>query len=141
MKNKNIGYWITTALVAFVMLSTGALDAGRVADIQTIMRHLGYPLYFALLIGVWKLLGGIAVLAPGFPRLKEWAYAGIAFDLSGAAFSHAASGDGADKIAAPLVILALTVASWALRPASRKLPSKATEPSADAQVPGVAQAA
>src|SRR6185312_8341894 len=131
MNGKNIGYWITTALVALTFLSGGVMDASRNADVQAGMSHLGYPLYFALILGVWKFLGGVAILAPGFARLKEWAYAGIAFDLTGAAFSHASSGDGPGKIITPLVILAIAAASWALRPASRKLASNTSESKGD----------
>jgi uncharacterized membrane protein YphA (DoxX/SURF4 family) len=87
------------------------------------MAALGYPAYFVTILGAWKLLGGLALLAPRLPRLKEWAYAGIAFDLTGAAFSHAAVGHPAAKVIAPLVILGLAAASWALRPASRRLGS------------------
>ncbi|MBS2031199.1 MAG: DoxX family protein [Deltaproteobacteria bacterium] len=141
MNGKNIGYWITTGLVALAFLSGGVMDASRNADVQAGMSHLGYPLYFALILGVWKFLGGVAILAPGFARLKEWAYAGMAFDLTGATFSHAASGDGAGKIITPLVILAIVATSWALRPASRKLASNTSESKSNARVPGVAQPA
>ena len=85
------------------------------------MAALGYPAYFVTILGARKLLGGLALLAPRLPRLKEWAYAGIAFDLTGAAFSHAAVAHPAAKVIAPLVILGLAAASWALRPASRRL--------------------
>ena len=82
---------------------------------------LGYPVYFVSIIGGWKLLAGLAILAPRFPLLKEWAYAGIAFELTGATLSHVAMGSPAVKAIVPLVILAIAVASWALRPSSRKL--------------------
>ena len=88
------------------------------------MPVLGYPLYFFAILGFWKVLGAIAILAPRFPRLKEWAYAGIFFDLTGAAASVAAVGvygTYAFHIIAPLVIAGLTVASWALRPQSRTI--------------------
>ncbi len=85
------------------------------------MTLLGYPAYFVIILGVWKVLGGIAVLVPGVPRLKEWAYAGMFFDLTGAAASHAAVGDPAAKIATPLILVVIVAASWALRPESRKL--------------------
>jgi uncharacterized membrane protein YphA (DoxX/SURF4 family) len=87
------------------------------------MAHLGYPLYFMTILGIWKLLGGIALLVPRFPRLKEWAYAGIFFELTGAAASQAASGDSAAHIIWPIIFAGLTVASWALRPPSRSLGS------------------
>jgi hypothetical protein len=85
------------------------------------LHHLAYPAYFALLLGAGKLAGAIVITAPGLPRLKEWAYAGFFFDLTAAAVSRAAVGDGAADIIAPLGFLALALASWALRPASRRL--------------------
>jgi uncharacterized membrane protein YphA (DoxX/SURF4 family) len=97
------------------------------------MTHLGYPPYFMTILGVWKILGGIAVLLPRTPRLKEWAYAGMIFDLTGAAFSHAASGDPAGKVIAPLVLAGLVAASWALRPEGRVL--KASSEGAPASAP------
>src|SRR5262249_11291743 len=87
----------------------------------------GYPAYFARILGVWKVLGGIAILAPRFPRLKEWAYAGMTFELTGAAITDAVAGDVsqpwiyAGHITAPLVIAALALVSWALRPKNRVL--------------------
>ena len=96
------------------------------------MTHLGYPVYFASILGLWKLLGAIAIVAPGFPRLKEWAYAGFFFDLTSAAVSRAAVGDGVADILAPLGFLALVLASWALRPASRTLAAPALESQASA---------
>ena len=85
------------------------------------LAHLGYPAYFSTILGAWKLLGAIAIVAPRYPRLKEWAYAGFFFDLTAAAISHAFVGDGVGDILAPLGFLALVAASWALRPASRRL--------------------
>ena len=83
--------------------------------------HLGYPVYFARILGIWEVLTGIAFLAPRFPRLKEWAYAGILFNMTGAAASRAVRGDDVSHIVAPLVFAGLAVASWALRPESRSL--------------------
>jgi len=123
MKSRKIGYWVTTGLTALLFLFGGVVDLLRSDAVAVGMAHLGYPLYFAAILGVWKILGGIAILAPGLPRLKEWAYAGILFDLTGAAASHASSGDPASKIATPLVFLIVAIASWALRPASRRLGS------------------
>lgn len=85
--------------------------------------HLGYPLYFMTIIGLWKVLGSVALLAPGFPRVKEWAYAGIFFNMTGAAVSHVAVGDAAWHVAVTLAFAALAIASWALRPASRMVGS------------------
>jgi hypothetical protein len=92
------------------------------------LAELGYPAYFVPLLGLWKVLGGLAILAPRLPRLKELAYAGIAFDLTGAAVSHVAIGHPAAKAIAPLVILGIAAASWALRPASRILVPATGEP-------------
>jgi uncharacterized membrane protein YphA (DoxX/SURF4 family) len=118
---RTIGYWVVTALVGLAFLTGGALDAARGPDVRAIMSHLGYPPYFALILGIWKVLGGLAVLAPRLPRLKEWAYAGMLFDLSGAAISHSIIGDGAKAVLTPAILLLLVIASWALRPASRIL--------------------
>jgi uncharacterized membrane protein YphA (DoxX/SURF4 family) len=118
-KTKNIAYWATTVLVAFSM-SGGIAQLARVPGVvDGFVRILGYPPYFVTILGFWKVLGAIAILAPRFPRLKEWAYAGIFFDLTGAAASSAAVGGGAFHIIAPLICAVLTVASWALRPPSR----------------------
>ena len=121
MNTRKIAYWVTTGLVAAGMAMGGVMDLMRGPEVAEMLGHLGYPLYFAAIIGVWKLLSAPALLAPGLPHIKEWAYAGIAFDLTGAAISHAAVGDGAGAVITPLVILALAVASWSLRPDSRKL--------------------
>jgi len=121
MKTRTIAYWVTTALTAFVFLSGGAADAARPSFVMEGMTQLGYPAYFVVILGVWKLLGGLAVLAPRFPRLKEWAYAGMLFDLTGASASHAACGDPVGKVVTPLVILGIVMASWVLRPESRTL--------------------
>jgi uncharacterized membrane protein YphA (DoxX/SURF4 family) len=121
MKTKVIGYWATTAILAFVVLSGGSAQLAQRRENVEGMAHLGYPLYFITILGIWKLLGGIALLAPRFPRLKEWAYAGIFFELTGAAASHAACGDSAARIIWPLFFAGLAVASWALRPQSRTL--------------------
>jgi uncharacterized membrane protein YphA (DoxX/SURF4 family) len=125
-KARTIGYWIATSLVALAFLAGGAGDLSGSPAVLEGLAHLGYPAYVAVLLGVWKLLGAAVVAAPRLPRLKEWAYAGMVFDLTGAAFSHAASGDPAGKVITPLVVLAIVAASWALRPARRTLPSPAT---------------
>ncbi|HEX3697248.1 MAG TPA: DoxX family protein [Polyangia bacterium] len=115
---RTTAYWITTGLVTLVFLAGGITDVARPANVVAIMNHLGYPLYFATILGIWKLLGAATVVVPAPARLKEWAYAGMFFDLTGAAFSHAASGDPAKAILTPLVILGLVIASWALRPSA-----------------------
>jgi hypothetical protein len=87
------------------------------------MRFLGYPAYFWQILGFWKLLGGIAILVPRFPLLKEWAYAGIFFNMTGAAATRIYVGDSAAHIIAPLVICGIAMVSWYLRPESRKMGS------------------
>ena len=124
-KAKNIVYWITTILVAFPIGSGGVAQLARLpATVDGFVHILHYPLYFVTILGFWKVAGAIAILVPGFPRLKEWAYAGIFFDLTGAAASCAAVGGyGAYgfHVLAPLIIAVLAVTSWALRPESRRI--------------------
>ncbi|AUX44927.1 hypothetical protein SOCE26_063970 [Sorangium cellulosum] len=130
-KARTIGYWIATGLLGFAFAAGGLADLSGSPQVLEGMAHLGYPAYFATLLGAWKVLGAIALFAPRFPRLKEWAYAGIFFDLTGAAVSHAAVGDAAGKVITPLVLVAVAAASWALRPESRRL---ASAPKPDAEV-------
>ena len=122
-KTKNIAYWTTTILIAFFIGSGGVAQVAQfVANPHGVVPILGYPMYFFAILGVWKALGAIAILVPRFPRLKEWAYAGIFFDLTGAVASVTAAGSYgayAFHIVAPLVLTVVTVASWALRPESR----------------------
>ena len=122
-KAKSIAYWTMTILVAFFIGPGGLTQIWQYyANPHGVVPILGYPMYFFAILGCWKALGAIAILVPRFPRLKEWAYAGIFFDLTGAAASCAAVGGyGAYgfHVLAPLVIAGLTVASWALRPPSR----------------------
>jgi DoxX-like family len=122
---REIAYWVTTALVVFALGSGGAADVARIPAVIEGMTHLGYPVYFCVILGTWKVLGAVALLLPGTPRLKEWAYAGAVFDFTGAAASHLSMGDDASKLVAPIVLTLLTVASWALRPTSRRLAGSA----------------
>jgi uncharacterized membrane protein YphA (DoxX/SURF4 family) len=133
IKLKSVVYWVSTALIAAAFVLGGAIDVASQPPAVAFLAHLGYPAYFAVLIGVWKVLGGLAVLVPRLPRLKEWAYAGIFFDLTGAAVSHAASGDGASRVMVPLVLVAIGFASWRLRPASSKLGAPVPESTTSAQ--------
>ncbi|WP_437949624.1 DoxX family protein [Sorangium sp. So ce296] len=120
-KARTIGYWISTGLLGLGVASGGVADLAGSPQVLEGMAHLGYPAYFATILGVWKVLGAVALLAPRFPRLKEWAYAGIFFDLTGAAASHAAVGDAAGQVMTPLVLVAVAAASWALRLEGRRL--------------------
>jgi hypothetical protein len=117
---RSILYWITTALLAFILISGGLW---LMSTSQPMGGHLGFPDYFWLMLGFLKILGGIAILVPGFPLLKEWAYAGIVFNMLGASASRIFVGDSAAHIIVPLVICAIAVASWYLRPESRKIRS------------------
>jgi hypothetical protein len=118
---KTVGYWVTTVLGPASFVIGGYLHLTRDPQVMATLAHLGYPPYFATILGVWKLLGAIAIVVPGFPRLKEWAYAGFFFELTGAAATRMFVGDGAIDIAAPLVFLSLVMASRALAPARRKI--------------------
>ncbi len=114
-------YWTTTTLIALSFLSGGIAYLFRADATLRGMLELGYPPYFLTILGAWKLLGGVAILAPGYPRLKEWAYAGIVFDLSGAAFSHLAMGQPLWHVVVTVTLLGITLVSWALRPEGRKI--------------------
>lgn len=121
-KRNKIIYWVTTGFLAFGMLAQGLAQISHTNGyVDMIIVHLGYPLYFLNIIGVWKILGVIAILIPRFKLLKEWAYAGFFFVMSGAVFSHIASGDSVITLAPASVLLILIVVSWYFRPANRKI--------------------
>ena len=111
-----LGYFGATGFVALVMIAGGIADVALVPMVVEMMAELQYPLYFIQLVGVWKILGGIAILAPGFDRLKEWAYAGIFFDLTGAFVSHMAAGHAFAESVPPLFFAGLLIVSYVLRP-------------------------
>ena len=110
-------YWASTGFAALALAAIGSSDVLRLPAVSEGLAHLGYPAYFGIILGSWKLLGVAAILAPGLPRLKEWAYAGFFFTLTGAALSHALSGDPISKISVPLVVLAWVLISRGLLPA------------------------
>ena len=118
-RNKII-YWIATVWLALGMVSTGIVQIMQVPEEVAMMTRLGYPFYFLTIIGVWKLLGSIAVLVPRFAILKEWAYAGFFFTMTGAIISHLVAGDDTTELFGPTLLLVLTVVSWYFRPAGRK---------------------
>ena len=120
-KRNKIIYWITTIWLALGMLSTGIVQLLKTEEEVDMMTRLGYPVYLLTIIGVWKILGVVAVLAPKFPLLKEWAYAGFFIAMSGAVISHLISGDEAKEIFGPTLLLIMTLVSWYFRPADRKL--------------------
>jgi DoxX-like protein len=114
------GYWAATVCVAAELGVGGVWDIARLPFVADVVAHLGYPSYFLVLLGTWKVLGAAALLVPGRPLLKEWAYAGAFFTYTGAMISHLATGYALPEVAVLGVMTALTVTSWALRPASRR---------------------
>lgn len=120
-KTKLIIYWTSTVLLIFFLLSGGIAHLLQMDFQAEGMIRLGYPLYFMSILGAWKILGAIAITIPGFALIKEWAYAGIFFNMTGASISHAVMQDEVGHILWPLIIACLAVTSWALRPPSRKL--------------------
>lgn len=120
-KSHKIIYWIATVWLSLGMVATGVVQLIKMEQEVTMMQHLGYPVYVLTLLGVWKILGVVAVLVPKFPLLKEWAYAGFFFAMSGAVFSHIAVGDAAKELFGPVLLIVLTMVSWYFRPADRKL--------------------
>jgi hypothetical protein len=120
-KRDKIIYWVATVWLALGMTSTGVVQLMKTPDEVEMMTRLGYPVYFLTIIGVWKLLGVVTVVMPGFRLLKEWAYAGFFFAMSGAIVSHLAIGHGAEELFGPSLLLLLTVVSWYFRPADRKV--------------------
>ncbi|WP_051292684.1 DoxX family protein [Olivibacter sitiensis] len=123
-KLKTVIYWIATVWLALGMTSTGIVQLMKMKEeVDKTSLDLGYPAYFLTIIGIWKLLGVIAVLVPKFPLLKEWAYAGFFFVMSGAILSHLAVGDSAVELFGPTLLLILTIVSWYVRPADRKITS------------------
>jgi hypothetical protein len=120
-KQKRIWYWIITAILSFCIFFGGLAQALQLKETMQGFKPLGYPNYFISLIGIWKMLGVIAILIPKFKLLKEWAYAGIFFVMTGAVISHIASNDVSVQIIAPVILAFLTVLSWYLRPLNRKI--------------------
>jgi uncharacterized membrane protein YphA (DoxX/SURF4 family) len=122
-RNKTI-YWIATIWLALGMLSTGGVQLLKAKGGQggvDMITHLGYPVYLLTILGIWKILGVVAVLIPKFPLLKEWAYAGFFFVMTGAILSHIALSDPLTEMLPGLLLLILTIVSWYFRPADRKI--------------------
>ncbi|NBA87369.1 DoxX family protein [Emticicia sp. CRIBPO] len=120
-KRNKIIYWVATLWLSLGMVSTGIVQMIRMKEEVDKMTQLGYPGYFLTILGVWKILGVIAILIPRFPLVKEWAYAGFFFAMSGAVFTHLAVGDEAKEYFGPALLLVLTAVSWYFRPVDRKL--------------------
>ena len=121
-KGKLITYWIATGLLAIGMLGSGLEQILRTKEMEAILVSLGYPIYLMSILGIWKILGVTAILVPRFKLVKEWAYAGFFFVMTGALISHLAAGDASVKgILGPLMQTVFIILSWYFRPASRKI--------------------
>ena len=116
-----IAYWIATLIITLELSAGGVWDILQIAYVNDlVVKHLGYPAYFLVILGVWKIPGALALLVPRFPRITEWAYAGAFFTYTGAVASHLAVRDGVDMWWGPLVFAAITIVSWALYPSVRR---------------------
>jgi uncharacterized membrane protein YphA (DoxX/SURF4 family) len=120
-KRNRIIYWIATLWLALGMVSTGMVQLLKMEDEVKNITTLGYPAYILTILGVWKMLGVVAVLIPRFPLVKEWAYAGFFFAMTGATISRMIAGDPISAMFPSLLLLALTIISWYFRPADRRL--------------------
>ena len=116
-----VGYWLATAVVAGELALGGIWDIARLPFVADLVTGLGYPSYFLVLLGTWKVMGAFALLIPGRALLKEWAYAGAFFAYTGAIVSHLVTGYDLGEVGLLVVLTVLTVLSWALRPASRRM--------------------
>jgi uncharacterized membrane protein YphA (DoxX/SURF4 family) len=117
---RSVVYWVTTLALAIECIG-GIMGAFQIPPFIGVIKHLGYPAYFMTILGVWYVLAGVALLVPKFARLKEWAYAGLTFNYTGAAASHLAAGDRAVMLVGPVAFACLVVISWATRPPTRRL--------------------
>ena len=125
MKRRAVTYWITTAVFSLVLGISGFMAMIHSPPMMVGLAHLGYPPYFANILGVGKIVGLILVLIPGTPRLKEWAYAGFTITILSACYSHFSSGDGWFALE-PLATFVFLMVSYDIRPADRRLPSMRT---------------
>lgn len=120
-KRNKIVYWVTTLFLSLGMLAGGIQQMLQIGGYNDIVTQLGYPLYVLSIIGTWKILGVVIILIPKFPLIKEWAYAGFFFVMSGALLSHLIVGQAFSEAIPSLILLTVTVLSWYFRPADRKL--------------------
>ena len=120
-KRNKLIYWIATLWLSLGMLSTAIVQLLKVKDEAAMITMLGYPLYLLTLLGIWKVLGVIAMLIPKFGLVKEWAYAGFFFAMSGAVYSHLEIGDNATSLFGPILLIILTIVSWYFRPADKRV--------------------
>ena len=119
-KRNKIIYWVATLWLSLGMVSTGVVQLIKMKEEVEKMTQLGYPTYFLTILGIWKILGVIAILIPKYPLIKEWAYAGFFLAMSGATISHLSVGHPASEIFPSLLLLVLTIVSWYFRPTERK---------------------
>jgi DoxX-like family len=119
-KRRPVAYWSITVALAWELAFGGYSDLARLEYVRAIVSRLGYPLYLLTILAVWKLLAAVVLLVPRLSLPKEWAYAGCFFVFTGAAASHLAARSRFVDGLGPLIGAAVTVASWALRPASRR---------------------
>lgn len=131
MTARRLIYLVSTAIAVAAFVGSGLANLLRLEHIASDMARLGYPPYFMSVLGTWKVLGAIAIGAPRLSRVKEWAYAGMIFDLTGAAASRVAVADGIGAVLTPMAVAAIVAVSWASRPAARMLGG---QPGADARV-------
>lgn len=129
MNAQTLRYWIPTALFALAMTGSGVMNLLRPDEIVASMEHLSFPTWFPVWLGSWKLIGVAVLLAPGLARFKEWATAGFTISLTSATVAHLGAGDPIGEAIPPLVMLGIGLASWAFRPASRRLPDGSTNAS------------
>ena len=120
-KRNKIIYWIATVWLSLGMVATGLVQLIKDETEVARITELGYGEYILTILGIWKFLGVVAILVPKFPLIKEWAYAGFFFAMSGAIFSHIADKSEASAFFGPSLLLVLTVVSWYFRPAERRL--------------------
>jgi hypothetical protein len=120
-KRNKIIYWVSTLWLVLGMVSTGIVQLIQMKEEADNFASLGYPGYLMTIIGTWKILGTVVLLIPNFPLLKEWAYAGFFFTMTGAIVSHLVSGHGMNEIFGPALLLILTIVSWYFRPAERRI--------------------
>jgi len=121
MNKQTAAYWAVTGLLALDLFGSGLGALTRQEFLVEIMEHLGYPLYIMRILGTAYVLAAVALVVPRLPRVKEWAYAGVFFAMTGAFASHAFSGDAFVDYVGALIVMSLAVASYLLRPASRRL--------------------
>jgi hypothetical protein len=118
-------YWVATVLVAFELVASFIWVVVGTQYVTNNLKHLGYPLFLAKIIGVFDFPGAVTLLIPGFTRLKEWAYAGAFFKYAGAVASHVFAGDGPDRWMPAFIFGLLTITSWTLRPPNRRMVANA----------------